>query len=314
MRIMLVNALFLLTFVFFFSSIVNYYYDDFATAMDSNSGLFTENKSIDLNDTNQGWGRGVRDFKVDEGSAAPEIPVLLYHRILDDNDIQDHHYNKNGELYKTITLKSQFEKQMDLLAKEDFVTLTSKEFELFMRGEIDLPEKSVLITFDDGFKDNHIEAYPILKEHQFTALNFVITGYIDESDSEYEPAHNQYLSISDIMAATDVFEYYSHTYNFHHQNEKGVAYLISEPISAVKKDIEISVNNLNNRSDYFAYPYGAYNNKTADLLEEMDFKMAFTSDLDKARPDQDPYRIPRIEISNRDDIEDFKEKIGLEKE
>ena len=64
--------------------------------------------------------------------------------------------------------KEQFTKQMEYLHEEGYTTLTLPEFQAYMEEEIDVPKKSVLITFDDGFKDNYINAYPILKKYDLT--------------------------------------------------------------------------------------------------------------------------------------------------
>ena len=52
---------------------------------------------------------------------------------------------------------------------------------------MDIPEKSVLLTFDDGYKDNFVEAYPLLKKHDFSAVNFVITGAVTKRSQPIYP-------------------------------------------------------------------------------------------------------------------------------
>ena len=96
-------------------------------------------------------------------------------------------------MHSTIVLKSEFEKQMKLLKNNNYVTLTAAEFKLFMENKIKIPTKSILITFDDGFKNNYYEAYPILKKYNFTALNFMITSHITKKDSKYDGSKQSIL-------------------------------------------------------------------------------------------------------------------------
>lgn len=74
-----------------------------------------------------------------------------------------------------------FEKQMAYLAKRGFTTLTAKQFEGFLRGE-PVPYKSVLITFDGGYLDNYVFAYPILKKYQLHASIFISTSSIKSGE------------------------------------------------------------------------------------------------------------------------------------
>ena len=210
-----------------------------------------------------------------------------------------------------IVSKENFEIQMTYLKDNGYVTLTMAELYLFLTNEIDVPENSVVLTFDDGYKDNFIEAYPILKENDFNAVNFLITGTITKRVHPFNPKHVQYLSIKELNKACDVFEYQSHTYNYHrreHNLEKvEMAFLNSRTDEQVFHDIKTSIHNLNGENLAFAYPYGEYSPSTINILKDLEFKMAFTTVEQPVSPDDHLYELPRFNVHHSTTFEEFLE-------
>jgi hypothetical protein len=100
-------------------------------------------------------------------SNAKGIPVLLYHGI-----------KKSSNDY-TVSLET-FKEQMFALKKEGYQTVGLEEFNDFMKGKRQLPEKSLLLTFDDGRKDSYYPTDPILRSLDYNAVVFVITEHLDE--------------------------------------------------------------------------------------------------------------------------------------
>ena len=79
----------------------------------------------------------------------------------------------------------EFKKEMKYLKKHNYKTLTLKDVECYMNKKCDLPRKSVLITFDDGWKNEYELALPILKEYDFNAVIFYLGEKIDKSDPNF---------------------------------------------------------------------------------------------------------------------------------
>lgn len=256
--------------------------------------------------------KSTRTFSVN-GNNASSVPILTYHRIVKSENISKHHYI-DGEINPMIVSKEEFEKQMTYLQDNNFVTLTMSELFLFLTGELAIPENSVVLTFDDSYKDNYIEAYPLLKEHNFLAVNFVITGAITKRVNKFTPKHVQYFSIKELNEACDVFEYQSHTYNYHRREEitknEDVAYLNSRSYEDIYEDIEKSIHNLNGENLAFAYPYGEYSPSTITILKELGFKMAFTT-VDRVATQEDHlYEIPRFSILYSTEFDKFVEYVN----
>jgi peptidoglycan/xylan/chitin deacetylase (PgdA/CDA1 family) len=190
---------------------------------------------------------------------AKKIPVLMYHHMLNAQD--------KKVLNSLIVTTEEFEKQMEYLYKNDYTTITTKELELFLENKLDIPEKSVLITFDDGYKSNYIYAYPILKKYGFKASIALIPKLMPENIEAFNPSRLNYLSWQEVVLGSDVFEYTNHT--FSHASMKGVNYNRAlEEIKRVEDDLQ---------SKYFVYPIGHASSNSEKALKELSYKLAFTT-------------------------------------
>lgn len=133
------------------------------------------------------------------GRSASSIPVLTYHRVVDDaNDVNN------------ITV-SRFRDQMTTLKNAGWHAVSLQDFEAFMRGEKELPEKSFLLTFDDGAKQSFYPVDPILKSLGYNAAIYIIV------QSSYTPESTYYLSPEEIrwMLKTGRWAIGSHSYDGH---------------------------------------------------------------------------------------------------
>jgi len=236
------------------------------------------------------------------GKNAKEIPVLLYHHLLKE---EENNFEPNGAIISV----ENFQKQMDFLYNNGYCTITLKQLEDYLLGKTNLPEKSVLITFDDGYKSNYIYAYPIMKKYSFRGTIFLITGR-DYSKSEpvFDPNKFQFLSQDEIDSSRDVFEYASHTHNMHKTDEEKGAYLTWKSEEEIINDLTQSKNLLN--TEYLAYPYGEYTTDTLRILEKLGFKMAFTIKSGSVKPGDNMLELNRNIIYPNTTIEQFKKIVN----
>jgi peptidoglycan/xylan/chitin deacetylase (PgdA/CDA1 family) len=95
------------------------------------------------------------------------VPVLMYH-----------HVSPNPGLV-TVSPET-FEEHVAYLARRGYAALAADEFLEFLQGTRPFTGRNVLITFDDGYLDNYVYAYPILKRYGLKATIFAITGNIGE--------------------------------------------------------------------------------------------------------------------------------------
>lgn len=245
-----------------------------------------------------------RDFSFVE-EYADKVPVLMYHQIIPKSQLKKHHFTETGAINDMIVTLEEFTKQMNYLKEQDYTVLSLKEFELFMTNQKKVPAKSVLITFDDGFKNVFEFAYPVLKKHKFNAVNLIITGLITNRTVAYDSSFLQYASIDELKEASDVFDYGNHTHSFHQRNDNGVSYLEAFDRVDVKEDLA-KANEWLKDSTAFAAPYGEYDTTTLDILKELKIKMAFTVQPGYADPSQHILEIPRYAVYPFYKLEDFR--------
>ena len=120
------------------------------------------------------------------------VSVLMYHHVL-----------RNGGFIASSV--DEFRAQMSFLARDGYRTLSAAEFIAYKNGELKVPKKSVFITFDDGWKDNFIYAYPILHEFGLRATIFLVTQRASEKRGEFiELTHSEYKKAAPLRPQ-DVF-------------------------------------------------------------------------------------------------------------
>ena len=240
---------------------------------------------------------------------AKEVPVLTYHHILKEQELRDYHYYTSGKLNNMIVLLDDFKKQMNLLNEKDYNTVTLKEFEAFVKGVKHVPENSVLLTFDDGHKNNYINAYPVLKKYNFTAVEFLVTSRETDKTVPFSTETTQFLSWDEVKAGSDVFEYASHTHDYHStDNKTGRAYLVTKSKNDIKKDIQKSIDLIGGTTT-FAYPYGAYNDTSIQALKELNFQMAFTVRSGNVKPGDNLMELHRNSVRPFHTLKDFEQMI-----
>ena len=146
----------------------------------------------------------------------PKIAVLCYHNIATEQEKE----NFPDENDWTITTDN-FKAHLDYLKKNNYKTLTMDEFYKWKTGELKLPYKSVLITFDDGFLSNYQYAFKLLKDYNMNATVFVVGNFIDNSTQNDWDGNIKTYMTKDILNSLENeypnIEIYSHSYNLHYQ-------------------------------------------------------------------------------------------------
>lgn len=214
------------------------------------------------------------------------IPVLMYHSI---------NYEKDNEL---MVPKETFREQMNYLKENGYTTLTLDELYDFFLNNKPVPEKSVVITFDDGYKDNYINAYPILKEFNFKAVVFVITNNMNN--------HNNFITSEQaIELDNNGMEIQSHTVN----HEKLYTLDYDSQLKTLKESKRFLENLLKKEISYIAYPYGVFNNTTIRATEDAGYKMAFTTAGTWSDKSDGLYTLDRVYISSKFDMNEFHRRL-----
>lgn len=233
----------------------------------------------------------------------PKIPVLCYHNIATFEEKN----NFPSEEVWTIDVEN-FEEQLQYLQKNNYKTLTMKEFTDWKSGELNLPFKSVLITFDDGFLSNYQYAFPLLKKYNMNATVFIVGNFIENGKEIWTGNLNDYMSLDLIEKSKQEYpniEFYSHSYNMHYQ---GAIENLKE--AEIESDIKEFNATVIENNDIYCYPFGAYNEKMLNALKNNEYKYAFvfgptSKEYRKASKEDDNLLIPRLNISSGMNINKF---------
>ncbi len=224
--------------------------------------------------------------EIDKYKSTNAIAVINYHYVIDEEQAKECRQNICLRDYK-------YDEQMKYLKENNYYTATLEELELWIDGKINLPEKTVVITIDDGwYLPHNIE---ILEKYNLHATLFLI-GHLASPDDYKSPN----------------LEIHSHTWNMHNLKEcpigRGGAILCKNK-EYIVNDLKKSSESLNN-SKYFAYPFYEYNDHAIEALKEAGFTMAFAGGGRKVTRGIDKYKIPRFGISNTDSLEKIKSIIS----
>jgi peptidoglycan/xylan/chitin deacetylase (PgdA/CDA1 family) len=121
------------------------------------------------------------------GASERSLVVLMYHKV---NDV----------LGNSVTVPvSLFDEQLAQLAELGYTPVSLEDVLAYYRDRVPLPERAVLISFDDGYLDNLENAVPVLRRHGYPAVLFVPIGYLDES----RPLpHDEHLAANGILNRT----------------------------------------------------------------------------------------------------------------
>ncbi|EKS4345979.1 MULTISPECIES: polysaccharide deacetylase family protein [Clostridium] len=214
------------------------------------------------------------------------IPVLMYHSI---------DYEKGNELRLP---KEQFKEQMKYLKDNGYTTLTLNELYNFLEKNKPIPEKSIVITLDDGYVDNYTNAYPILKELGLNATVFVVTSNIDKDKRTLTSEQIKEMDEAGIQIA-------SHTYN--HDKLDDLPY--EKQLQTMKKSKDDLEKILNHKVDFIAYPYGKWNEESIKAAKDAGYKMAFTTQGGWSNKQDGIYTLNRVYISSLKGIDNFKDRI-----
>ena len=223
-----------------------------------------------------------------------KIPVLTYHNVVDKVS------NKNSVDIST----RYFEKQMKYFHDFGYKTITMDEFYNWKHGKISLPRKSVLITFDDGWKSVYIKALPIMEKYGIKSNVFVVWKYEENCTKNNDNTYLNDADIEDIKKNHKSLKILSDSYDLHSKQSA-----LSKNYNVYKEDIDV-VNTIYPDIKYYAYPYGISNDEYKQALKNSDYKMAFTfGPYSSASKNDDDFAIPRIGIFESTSFLKFKLKL-----
>ena len=206
----------------------------------------------------------------------PGFPILEYHQVTDEP------LDPDFEMYNVPP--TEFAAQMDFLQAEGYTTITLQDFMRVVHGKGKLPEKPIVLTFDDGYEDNFKVMLPILEERGMTAVIYVITNELGKKN---------YLTLEELkeMQRRGI-EIGSHTAD-HLPLTTLEAQLQLKQIRESKIFLEWS----GLQTIYsLSYPNGAFNAEIEEILRREEYLTAVTGEAGLNTLETNPYELYRVHI------------------
>lgn len=208
------------------------------------------------------------------GQEQVDLPVLMYHSILKDEA------RANDYVLSPTTLAG----DLDYLRQHGYETVTTEQLVNYVDGQGELPEKPILITFDDGFYNNYLYAYPLLKERGMCAVISPIGDQTEMyTENGQENAYWSYLSMERLieMQESGVFEIGNHSYHMHGiEGRKGCLKKRGEDEAAYEALLEADAQKVQTLLAEggltpplcYTYPFGAYSEDTERVMKKLGFR------------------------------------------
>ncbi len=220
------------------------------------------------------------------------IPVLMYHYIRVNPVKED-----MAGFYLSVTPQD-FDIQMKYLVDHGYTSITLDDFLSALLQTKALPEKPILITFDDGYRDAYTDAFPILKKYGLKAVNFIPTTFVDT------PRYLTWDMIKE-MYTSGVFLFASHTMTHLSLTSVSNETALHELVES-KKILE---EKLGTSIQWFAYPYGHMDQRVAQLVKEAGYFGAFGTNEGLEQSSEYIYSLPRVRIGGGVSLDMFAGKL-----
>ena len=206
------------------------------------------------------------------------VPILMYHYVEIVTDERDT-IRKSLSIAPTV-----FEQQISTLLGAGYTPVVMDAVSEYFDGKVRLPQKPVVFTFDDGYRDFYTDVFPILKKHHIRAVLYMVSGFMDKTKNYLTAEQLREIADSGLVEI-----------NAHSVNHKNLSLLGSKAGEVVwvksKHDVESFVDH---PVQHFAYPYGAYTPQLEKMAESAGFWTAATTDLGVTQSYQGRYRLTRI--------------------
>ena len=212
------------------------------------------------------------------GTQDVELPIVMYH-----------HMSPKQKLWGDYVISpAQFECDLQYLKANGYTSITAQQLIDWCDGIGELPEKPVMITFDDGYESTAVYAQPLLQKYQMKAVVAIIGAvaqqYTDMPDHMLDYSHMSWEQVK-AMEETGTFEIQCHTYDMHKiKPRQGCSRMKGEDFNAytvaLEEDVEhfqtLMAQHLGHQANVLVLPFGFYCADTISVAKKLGFRAAFT--------------------------------------
>lgn len=208
------------------------------------------------------------------------IPIILYHEITEERPERSLAYMR--------TTKENFEKQIQGLLEYGYTVISYNDLIAYDKGEKALPEKVVLIDFDDGYVGNYLYAFEIVKKYNIP-INIYVVDDLVGTPGYFNWEQAKEMSNSGLVSINS----HGRTHIFYNKETKEK---LVEHIKYAHNNIE---KNLGKKvTKVFTYPYGAYTDEELEALKQAGFVQNLTNDEINETNTLNLYGLSRIYVKN----------------
>lgn len=232
--------------------------------------------------------------------ATTKVPILMYHGV------------EKESVSAWVVSEEQFNADMEFLARNYYTPMVSEDLIKIKKGEVAMPERPVMITFDDGYENNYTVAFPILKRTGMKATIAVIGRLIRDENGSGREGYLYWSQIKE-MYDSGLVDIGSHTYNLHDLDAEGFYTGTSNGIRQIEgeavvnylkrtgDDLRRSVSdiesNVGNDVLYFAYPFGKTNGYFNSVLGNYGIRVSVSTNTGTANIANGLNCMPRYTIT-----------------
>lgn len=226
------------------------------------------------------------------------LPIIMYHEVKP---------NKSG---KDAIQPWEFEADLKWLADNGYTTIVMADLIAYVRDGTLLPEKPIILSFDDGYYNNYVYVLPLLQQYSARIVLSLLGRNTDDftewPSESIDYAHVTWDQLNE-MLDTGLVEVQNHSYDLHaytserhgcmqNPGESDAAYtqLLRADLQRLQDEL---AEHTGRTPDTFAYPYGKYGDLTDTVLRDMGFQATLTCDWGVNHITRDPdclYRLGRI--------------------
>ena len=211
------------------------------------------------------------------------VPILMYHEIAQPPETTS----------RLAVSPDAFAAQLAYLYDEGFKTVTAAELSTVMADAGQLPDRAVVLTFDDGYEDFHSRAMPLLERYGFTATVFVTTGWVQDAGPSAGRRPGRMLSWSQIAEAADAgIEVGAHSCQ-HPQLDQLPEKLLREELYRSKAQLE---DKLGSPVTGLAYPFGYSNARVRQVARDAGHGYGCAVSNMIMSPTSDLLALPRLTV------------------
>jgi peptidoglycan/xylan/chitin deacetylase (PgdA/CDA1 family) len=189
------------------------------------------------------------------------IPILTYHRFAEDCSSP------------LCMPASTFERQMRYLKENGYHVITAEELSAFLEYRRGLPQKSVLITMDDGYRSVYNIAYPILKKYGYKATLFVYTSFVGVSKMAITWNQLKEMKANGFTIGSHTINHSDLTQPTEGENEQAHLARVTKELYGSKKIID---RKLDQDTHFLAYPFGFYDQRSIQIAQQAGYKYAMS--------------------------------------